>query len=178
MKIYCFGDSNTYGYDARMLIDNRYPPEYRWVDILASRTGWSVLNKGLNGREIPPAGIHVPKDTDLLIIMLGTNDLLQGNDVDAVLVRMKRFLEDTPFSREKMLLLSPVPMQLGEWVPKPELVDQSHKLAEGYRELAASLGIRFADAGEWGVSLTYDGIHYTEKGQIVFANRLHAFLTT
>ena len=150
MKIYCFGDSNTYGYDARMLIDNRYPPEYRWVDILASRTGWTVLNKGLNGREIPPA----------------------------VLVRMKRCLEDTPFSREKTLLLSPVPMQLGEWVPKPELVDRSHKLAEGYRELAASLGIRFADAGEWGVSLTYDGIHYTEEGQIVFAKRLHAFLTS
>jgi len=103
MKVYCFGDSNTYGYDARMLLDNRYPPEYRWVDILADKTGWTMINKGFNGREIPRKGIHVPDDVDLFIVMLGTNDLLQGNSVDDVAERMALFLTETRFPAEKTL---------------------------------------------------------------------------
>ena len=92
MKIVCFGDSNTFGYDARALLDDRYPPEYRWVDILKKRSGWNVINQGLNGREIPPCSVNVAADTDLLIIMLGTNDLLQGNDSSTVAKKMERFL--------------------------------------------------------------------------------------
>lgn len=33
---------------------------------------------GLNGREIPSSAPQFPADTDLLIVMLGTIDLLQG----------------------------------------------------------------------------------------------------
>lgn len=50
----------------------------RWVDILAAETGWNVCNMGQNGLEIPPAAPAFPDGTDLLIIMLGTNDLIQG----------------------------------------------------------------------------------------------------
>ena len=177
MKVYCFGDSNTYGYDARMLLDNRYPPEYRWVDILADKTGWTMINKGFNGREISRKGIHVPEDVDLFIVMLGTNDLLQGNSVDDVAERMALFLTETRFPAEKTLLLSPVPMKLGAWVPDSVLVDNSQLLTARYRQLAHAFGIRFADAGAWDVTLSYDGIHYTEEGQIAFANGLYNYLS-
>ena len=30
MKILCFGDSNTYGYDPRSFLDDRYPADVRW----------------------------------------------------------------------------------------------------------------------------------------------------
>ena len=48
------------------------------MDILAAETGWVLGNWGANGRELPDAAPDIPADTDLLIVMLGTNDLLQG----------------------------------------------------------------------------------------------------
>ena len=53
MRLLCFGDSNTYGYDPRSYGGDRYPPESRWTDLLAESTGWEVVNLGQNGREIP-----------------------------------------------------------------------------------------------------------------------------
>ena len=78
MKVICFGDSNTFGYDPRSWFGGRYTPDSRWVDILAAETGWTVYNMGENGRKIPRETPDFPADTDLLILMLGTNDLLQG----------------------------------------------------------------------------------------------------
>lgn len=37
MKIVCFGDSNTYGYDPRSWLGGRYDVDSRWVDILGKR---------------------------------------------------------------------------------------------------------------------------------------------
>ena len=74
MKVVCFGDSNTYGYDPRGWPQGRYEKENRWVDILEEKTGWDVQNFGLNGREIPKRVAAMPAGTDMFIIMLGTND--------------------------------------------------------------------------------------------------------
>ena len=79
MKGICFGDSNTYGYDPRSYFGGHYPKESRWVDLLATRTGWDLCNQGQNGRTIPQTKVFFPADIDLLIVMLGTNDLLQGH---------------------------------------------------------------------------------------------------
>ena len=76
MKVICFGDSNTYGYDPRSYFGGRYDADSRWVDILAAETGWEIRNMGQNGKEIPLIAPDFPTDTDLLIVMLGTNDLL------------------------------------------------------------------------------------------------------
>ena len=38
-----------------------------------------------------------------------------------------------------------------------------------YRRLAERLGVRFADAGAWGVALAYDGVHFTSQGHRAFA---------
>ena len=78
MKVICFGDSNTYGYDPRGYFGGRYEGDSRWVDILSAETGWTVCNMGQNGRKILSVVPAFPDDTDLLIVMLGTNDLLQG----------------------------------------------------------------------------------------------------
>ena len=53
MRLLCFGDSNTYGYDPRSYFGSRYDAANRWVDLLAAKTGWELLNAGQNGREIP-----------------------------------------------------------------------------------------------------------------------------
>ncbi|MDY3859279.1 MAG: lipase, partial [Candidatus Limivicinus sp.] len=59
-----------------------------------------------------------------------------------------------------------------------ELIGQSVRLAEAYRALALRLGIGFADAGKWRISLCFDGVHFTEDGHRAFAGRLVKTLQT
>lgn len=60
-------------------------------------------------------------------------------------------------------------MALGEWVPSQQLIDASYTFARLCQALAERLGIRFADAGKWDISLAYDGVHFTEHGHKAFA---------
>ena len=167
MKTICFGDSNTYGYDPRSYFGGRYDADSRWVDIVAAETGWTVYNMGQNGREIPSEAPNFPADTDLLIVMLGTNDLLQGRSPELAAERLERFLSDISLNRCKILLIAPV--TLGAWVPSAQLTDDSRTFARLCRSMAEQLGIRFADAGKWNISLAYDGVHFTEQGHKAFA---------
>lgn len=169
MNIICFGDSNTYGYDPRSYFGGRYDADSRWVDILAAETGWTVCNMGQNGREIPASAPAFPDDTDLLIVMLGTNDLLQGRSLEQAAERLERFLAAVPLERSKILLIAPPPLTLGEWVPSQQLIDDSHTFAWFCQTLAEQMGIRFADAGKWDITLAYGGVHFTEQGHKAFA---------
>lgn len=169
MKVICFGDSNTYGYDPRSYFGGRYDADCRWVDILAEQNGWTISNMGQNGREIPFSAPSLPADTDLLIVMLGTNDLLQGWSPEQATGRLERFLSDISLDRSRILLIAPPPVTLGEWVPSPQLIDASRAFARLCQALAERLGIRFADAGTWNIPLAYDGVHFTEQGHKAFA---------
>ena len=169
MNIICFGDSNTYGYDPRSYLGDRYDPDSRWVDILATKTGWTVRNLGENGREIPTSPPDFPADTDLLIVMLGTNDLLQGRSPEQAVDSLERFLSSLSLNRSKFLLIAPPPVKRGAWVPDQQLIDDSHTFARLCQTLAEQLGTRFADAGKWDIPLVYDGVHFTEQGHRAFA---------
>lgn len=172
MKIVCFGDSNTYGYDPRSWLGGRYDVDSRWVDILAAETGWEVCNMGENGREIPRSAPDLPADTGLLIFMLGTNDLLQGCIPEQAAGKLKHVLSQLSLKPNQILLIAPPPMAPGQWVSSQKLIDHSRTFAGCCRRLAQQLGIRFADAGEWNISLAYDGVHFTEQGHRAFAANL------
>ena len=172
MKVICFGDSNTYGYNPRGYFGGRYDADCRWVDILAAETGWDICNMGQNGREIPAAVPVFPVDSDLLIVMLGTNDLLQGRSPEQAAAKLERFLAAVPLDRSKILLISSPPMVMGEWVPNPQLIDDSRTFARPCQTLAEQMGIRFADAGRWDIPLAYDGVHFTGQGHKAFATKL------
>lgn len=169
MNVICFGDSNTYGYDPRGYFGGRYDADSRWVDILAAETGWTVCNMGQNGREIPVSAPVFPADTDLLIVMLGVNDLLQGWSPAQAAERLEHFLSGIALGRKKLLLIVPPPMTLGEWVPSQHLIDDSRAFARLCRALAEQMEIRFSDAGKWDIPLAYDGVHFTEQGHKAFA---------
>ena len=169
MNTICFGDSNTYGYDPRSYFGGRYDADSRWVDILATETGWTICNMGQNGREIPSETPNFPADTDLLIVMLGTNDLLQGRSPEQAAEKLERFITGISLNRSKILLIAPPPVTLGAWVLSAQLIDDSHTFARLCRRMAEQLGIRFADAGKWNISLAYDGVHFTEQGHKAFA---------
>ena len=169
MNVICFGDSNTYGYDPRSYLGGRYDPDSRWVDILAAKTGWTVRNMGENGREIPTSAPDFPADTDLLIVMIGINDLLQGRSPEQAAVRLEQFLSGICLERNKLLLIAPPPMQRGAWVPDQQLIDDSRTFSRLCQILAERLDIRFTDAGKWDIPLAYDGVHFTEQGHRAFA---------
>ena len=60
-------------------------------------------------------------------------------------------------------------MAMGEWVPSPQLIEDSRTFAQLCQALAERLNIRFADAGKWDIPLAYDGVHFTEQGHRAFA---------
>ena len=89
-KIVCFGDSNTYGYDPQT--GGRYDEKTRWPKRLQTLLGedYEIIEEGQNGRTIAnddpweggtKSGMDYvlpmleTKRPDLLVIMLGSNDL-------------------------------------------------------------------------------------------------------
>ena len=89
---------------------------------------------------------------------------------------MEAFFSGLNFAKNRILLIAPPPMQRGEWVPHQSLIDASLRLAQSYQALSKRLGIRFADAGGWNISLAFDGVHFTEAGHKVFAEGLYQSL--
>ena len=176
MTVICFGDSNTFGYDPRSYLGGRYDADSRWVDILAAKTGWEVRNNGMNGREIPCREVVFSRSADLVIVMLGTNDLLHGRSCDEIDERMERFLRALRIDRNKILLIAPPPLRYGEWVGEQTLIEASFELSARYSALAERLGVRFADAGKWEISIAFDGVHFTEEGNRQFALELCRYL--
>ena len=176
MKIVCYGDSNTYGYDAADVFGGRLPSEERWPDILASVLDAEVVNCGMNGRTVPryprqrEADLRViarNSGVDLLIIMLGTNDLLLGFDAENTADQMKTFLNilKQTILDCRMLLLAPPPSDV---IPEGCDADFS-ELAALLAEAAESTGADFADAGRWSIEMASDGVHFSPQGHRRFA---------
>jgi len=180
MKLWCFGDSNTYGYDPCGFFGGQYAAP--WPALLAEMIGFQVINDGKNGRMIPEREhefLRFRRDAErysanALIVMLGTNDLLEGATARAAAARMEAFLNRC--NMPLILLISPPPMKRGAWVPDDGLVEESKNLARQYETLAERLGIRFADADEWDIELAYDGVHFSEEGHARFAEGLASCL--
>ena len=174
MKILCIGDSNTYGYDPRSYIGSRYPEDVRWTGRLA---GHEVINRGVNGMKVPRGhqrytGLVNAERPDLVVIMLGTNDLLSGVSAEEITARMEAFLDEVMSAGRRVMLISPPLLQYGEWVMDGEAVEESESLGGMYRGLAERKGCMFADAGTWDIEMTGDGVHFSPEGHEAFAREL------
>ncbi len=177
-RLVCVGDSNTYGYDPRSYFGGRYEETQRWTGLL-SAAGWDVVNLGMNGAEIPRREATVQnlrsrlaslRPMEWVTVMLGSNDLLMGASPEQVSARMEAFLQ--ALSDFPLLLIAPPKMQPGAWVDSDDLIEASVALAVLYAALARKLGIRFLDAGDWNVDLTFDGVHFSPAGHRAFAEGL------
>jgi lysophospholipase L1-like esterase len=189
-SIICYGDSNTYGYDPRLGGEGRFPEEIRWTGILKNQFPDQIKNEGLCGRCIPYTKnqLHLVCDqlngwqnreaSICMWVMLGTNDLLSGKTAAEVALRMRYFLEtiqnsDALVSGDvSLLLIAPPKVQRGTWVSDECLISESKKLGEEYEKLAKDLSIQFVDAGKWDIDVTFDGVHFSEKGHQTFAENI------
>lgn len=188
MKLLCFGDSNTFGYDPRSYLTARYPADVRWTGLLPAH--WTVLNEGMNGREIPGPAEWPDLDAlfaarapvDVMTVMLGTNDILQHHRWTPADVadRMEAFLthlQGLPALRDtRLVLIAPPPMARGAWAATDEVLLRARRLSDCYCALAQRLGIDFADAADWNTAVSYDGVHLLPEGHRAFAAGLVKFL--
>ena len=185
-RVICFGDSNTFGYDPRSYLGSQYPEDVRWTGLLRDM-GWDVVNYGQNGLRIPRESqfpaitdlLHRTAPADVVTVMLGGNDLLNGMTAEETAARMKALLRcmKEHAGAAVVLLIAPPPLRLGDWVQTRGLIDESKRLGGLYRQLAGKLDIAFADAGAWDVALTFDGVHFSPEGHAAFAKGLAQALT-
>ena len=163
--IVCIGDSNTYGYDPRSWIAGRY--EKPWPEQLSLISGMQVENLGSNGRTIPADySLFSGLSGKWLIVMLGTNDLLQGYSPERISGNMDRFLKALSGNFIHTLLLAPPAMAL------PEFAEQRDYVAETFRGIAEREDYSYADPALWGLELAFDGVHLTEDSHRLFAEKV------
>jgi len=188
--ILCFGDSNTWGYIPGT--DGlRYAHDVRWTGVLAAGLGGGrrVIEEGLNGRTtcwddpIKPGrrGLdHLPTlleshaPIDLVLIMLGTNDLkhyfnLRAFDIAlgaAKLVETVQLSDAGPVAGDAktapaVLLVSPahaVDAEAPFGHKFDEAVAKSQELGVAYREID-EYGVAFFDAATVATASSVDGVH-------------------
>jgi lysophospholipase L1-like esterase len=188
--ILCFGDSNTWGYDAAS--GGRFPPEVRWPGVVRRELGapFHVIEEGLNSRTtvwddpidgegkngrvylMPCLDSHAP--LDLVVILLGTNDLKKRFSLSAydiaggAEVLVKTVLASTAGpggAAPRLLLLAPPPVgRLSDFAEMFEGAEaKSRRLGARYRQIAELHGCKFLDTAEVIVSWDLDGIHFAPE---------------
>jgi len=193
--ILCYGDSNTWGYDPRT--QGRYPRDVRWTGVLrdALGQGYFVIAEGLNGRTtvwedpieppckcgldylLPCLASHAP--IDLVILMLGTNDLKLRHSLGAfdiargagVLGKEVLRSESGPQGAPpELLLVAPPPLaKLGDFADMfAGGPIKSRRFGVQYAQVAKELGCHFLDADDVVSTSDSDGVHWEPKGHKSF----------
>lgn len=186
-KIIFYGDSNTYGFDPRDFFRGRFDDDIIWTNIVkaALEGQWEVVSEGMNGRRLPlnEAGMKYIErlldglsEDDVFAIMLGTNDILESAvpDANKPLVRMENLLKWI-FARAlhpRILIIAPPYVGSNGDPELKEYHEECIRMNKGFLELAAKYGVEAVDAADWNVPLTFDGVHFSEKGHRVFADNM------
>lgn len=199
--VLCYGDSNTHGtlpIDFDILDTSfipafyRLPKEKRWTGILQKELGseYEVIEEGLNGRTTvwddpiegsyrnglkylqPCLESHAP--IDLVILMLGTNDLKTKFSVNAfdiaqsigvLAYTIQKSGSGPKGTSPEVLIMCPPP--LGKLSYLADLFDdgieKSKDLALNYKKVARLHGCSFMDVGEIIKPSNIDGVHYNEE---------------
>ncbi|MBF6649621.1 MULTISPECIES: SGNH/GDSL hydrolase family protein [unclassified Methylobacter] len=199
--ILCYGDSNTWGYIPGT--GQRYAPEIRWPGILSRELGndYRVVEEGLSGRYtvwdepfrpgrngaallLPLLQSHAP--LDLVILMLGTNDVLHFRDNTAfdaargagilidIVQKSSCGPDDLP---PDVLLVSPpritqLSAELG--LKCHGLPERSAEFEQHYAAVASAAGCYFIDAADYCEPSPVDGVHLDEAGHLALGMAMAA----
>ncbi len=189
-RILCFGDSNTWGYDPAS--EDRFDDAIRWPGVLQSTLGqdYTIIEEGLSGRTtvwddpiegfknghdylVPCLATHRP--LDLVVLMLGTNDLKRRFSLSAydIAQGIGVLLHDIAASAAgragqapPVLLLAPPPVaRLTAFAEMFEGAEAKSLLfGQHYRAMAAQYNCAYLDTAAVIRSSDLDGIHF-EQGE-------------
>lgn len=198
--ILCFGDSNTNGCGCKTGMPRRERFN-RWTGILQKNLGFEdycIYEDGFNGRSTQYNHDKVRYTNgydladvvatnnfplDLVIIMLGTNDLSQcpgctarqaAGGVMRIIDKIKHVAFTTGNVIPKFLVISPA--HLGESSMdvlgcSREMIETSRQFAVYYEQMAKIEGAYFFDAAP--ITKTgYDGIHFDDESHFTLGNAL------
>jgi lysophospholipase L1-like esterase len=188
-EILCFGDSNTWGWDPHT--KERYDSTARWPGIFQKELGieYHVIEEGLNGRttawedpielykrgtdHLPPL-LETHRPLDLVIIMLGTNDLkmrfsVSAYDIAHGIGTLIQIVNNSGSGRDeeppKILILSPPP--LGKLTEYEEMftdgMEKSKRFAKRYKEIADEYSCEFFDTSTVIKTSDLDGVHLEKE---------------
>jgi lysophospholipase L1-like esterase len=205
--ILCYGDSNTWGFVpgsfvAEPLFMERYPRNKRWTGILQSLLGsdYYVVEEGLNGRTTNvdyqelvnrngktflPVCLYAHSPIDLVVLMLGPNDLKvefnrTSDDVMTGISELLEIIKISTFGSDmkqspQVLLVSP-----------PEIVHEEGfngvfkgamkrgaDLGSKLNKLADKNGCYFLDACLHVSCSKIDGVHLSAAGHELFARAIY-----
>jgi lysophospholipase L1-like esterase len=182
----CFGDSNTWGYDPET--QTRFPFSVRWTGVLQECLGtdYRVIEEGLNGRmtnlDDPrelyrnglaylPVSLLSHKPLDLVVIMLGTNDIkrMVGRSSEGIAeaaaqlaATARAFPVGPADGQAAVLLVAPPP--LSPVIEGREFLigglEKSRRFGVEYKAKAEELGLPFLDAGSVIKTSDLDGVHF------------------
>jgi lysophospholipase L1-like esterase len=191
--ILCFGDSITWGFIPQSITEGFPRMHLRWVrwpGVMQHELGaeYHVIEEGQNGRTTVhddpinlhrngraylPACLESHKPIDLVVLMLGTNDLkelynLPPGEIAAganQLAKMILASEAGPNAKPPKLLLV-APPRVGHMTHLPDIYEKlagaqekSARFPACYEAVAKSLGCAFLNSQEFTVPSTTDGIH-------------------
>ncbi len=202
-NILCYGDSNTWGYIPASE-GKRYPVEVRWPGILAQAlgVGYRVIDEGLcgrttvfddpfapgverNGLKIVGTILDSHKPLDLVVIMLGTNDLkthfaaiasdiAKGAELIAKAAARPEFGPDGKLAPEVLIVVPPsiweVPANFGPVFKGGR--EKSTDLVETFAIMSKRSGFPLLFAEDLIHSDTRDGIHLSAESHGILGERV------
>lgn len=186
MKIMCMGDSITYGYGLADL-------SRRWSDLVAARTGYTMVNHGINGDTTSGMMVRCqvqvfPQKPDAMLLLGGTNDICRTYDYHQAFANIVSMIQHAKSFEIPVVVGIPLPFvteRFGqhEWCfdrDGDHVALQCERLAHVLRAYCTARSVPFVDYrraflnkdGSVRTELFIDALHPNAEGHQVMAEVL------
>ena len=202
-SLLCFGDSNTHGTPPmeNMSSQGRFGPDVRWPSVMQTKLapGWTVIEEGhpgrttvhddpiggmhKNGIRMLPALLETHRPINVIVIMLGTNDLQHRFGVNAAEIalaigKMVEMIKASDSGADQkapdIMLVSPPPViQQGCLADVFEgSTDKANALSGTIANMARQHDIPYFDAGAHIAVSPVDGVHFDAESHITLGQAM------
>ena len=200
--VLCYGDSNTYGFNPRTAL--RYRESVRWPGVLRELLGkgYTVIEEGCNGRttvfDDPLEGwkngldylkpcLNSHKPVDIVVLMLGSNDLKKcfgasaeeiADGAGTLVDTIREFLPLKQGYAPTVILVAPPLIGPGierspfRYAFDESAIARSKEFAREYRRVAEAKGCVFFDAATVAAASETDSLHLTPESHKALAEAI------